>query len=284
MVFWVFISGVSYGQVTISTNTIWDNPTLLPSGYENGVIIQSGVQLSIENNVLNFNSGAEINVQSGAHLILVNTKLLAQNATSTWEGIKANGVGGEQFISFPKVPKKAGDPSDWSGLLNPDQTLVSLTDSDIENASIGVNSLNGAIVRVEASIFQDCEIGATINSYKSAQDPDKNACHFMETTFKWTQNIFTASNKKGINLINVNGVRIGGCKFVNEDPQKYCEADRGVGIYSDRSDFSASSAGNKFCFDGDDGCVKNCYGTTKGSGNEFENLSLGVEVVGAYHF
>mgnify|MGYP005621194495 CR=1 FL=1 len=30
MVLWVFISGVSYGQVTISTNTIWDNPTLLP--------------------------------------------------------------------------------------------------------------------------------------------------------------------------------------------------------------------------------------------------------------
>jgi len=278
MVFWVCMSGVSWGQITVSTTATWTTP---PVGYEAGVTVASGVTLTINGALLDMNNGASILLNTGAKLIVDGSTIQAAGlGTNTWNGIIANGSGNEQFSSFPKVPKKAGDPSDWSGMLNSSQTLVTIINSEIVNALVGVNSTSGAIVRVEGGTIRDCEVGAKINPYHSSLEPSKNACHFMGTTFEWTQDIFTASNKKGIHLIDVSGVRIGGCIFDNKDPQKYCEDDRGIGVYSDRADFSASSAGNSFCFDGDDGCVKNCYGGTKGNGNTFKNLSTGVKIEG----
>jgi len=236
------------GQITVSINpTIW---TTLPLGYEKGITINSGVQLTIGALTLNMNPGKSITLNSGAKLILNGTTIQCDISTNLWKGIIANGNGLEQFAIFPD-PKIKSNKTAWEGSLNPNQTKVSITNCTIKNATIGIESTNGATIRSRDNSYINCEKGVFINTYRSVSKPKYNSSFFMSDQFLWNDLLddittINRNNLMGIQLNNVGVINIGGCTFQNTN-NIHCLRARGIGISSVNSDFSVENNGSEFC-------------------------------------
>ncbi len=284
MVFWVGLSAVSWGQITVSSSTIWTTP---PIGYELGITVNSGVTLTITGGTYDMNSGSSINLSSGSHLIASNATFQVSGlGSNSWQGITATGNGSiEQFSTLPDITTK-GSNSAWEGVLDLSQTIVELTDINILNATTGVTSNSGAVVRTKGGAFTNCKVGVKLNSYESILNPKVNACYFQGTTFEWDGNYnalsgtFQPSDLKGIWLNGVRSVNIGGCVFQNTNPSKFCKDGRGTGIYAYHSSFTAEYEGDQFCTDGvcdmDNNKGQNCLSSGGSNPCEFTKLSRGI--------
>ncbi len=291
--FWI---NNSFAVLTISSDTDWDNsgtknpPTGL-GGYQEGIVINAGKTLTITNRnglaKLVFNSGVDITLGVGAHLIIDNSTLTT-SGTNTWVGIIAVGNSSlEQFTTFPDKSSPY-TTAKWSGVLNSSQTQVILTNNTvIKNTEIGIASTLGAIVRTRDSEFNNCQKGITIDSYSSSLQPKINACYMMGTNFLWNTVLsgFNSSNFVGISLTGVSSVNIGGCQFRNDDTNPYCALERGTGILASESEFGVSTEGNRLRDPGN-GCIENCMessppGTpTTGASCQFTNLKTAIKSAG----
>jgi len=162
--------------------------------------------------------------------------------------------------------------------LNPAQSKVLIIGGTIELADYGLVSYAGGIIRVsQTSLFKNCNTGIQIASYTSATNPKYNASYIMDTEFKW---LITPDRAPiGIELDNVAGINIGGCKFWNNDPNLYDFVERGIGIKATNADMNVSSGGNTWCINPET-CLDNCDGSNPGAGNEFKHLSWGIKFVG----
>jgi hypothetical protein len=273
------------GQVTISSNTTW---ATLPPGYDNGITINSNIQLNIGSLILNMNTGKSITLNSGAKLILNGTTIQANGANSTWSGIIATGAGGEQFTTFPD-PKTKNSTVTWEGVLDGLQTLVKMTgNTQIINANIGVKSTSGAIIRSNNTVYTNCNIGIQIDSYRSLSKEKINACYFMNDQFLWDTDLdnlttYNLYNLIGIKLTNVGAINIGGCTFSNTNVAG-CLKVRGTGIKSQNSDFTAEKNGDRFCqtlnCDNSSEAAENCTSVPANDvGCSFVNLYRGIDYV-----
>jgi hypothetical protein len=303
----LLINTLLNAQVNISNSINEWGPSHdpLPTGYEDGIIINNAV-VTIHDETLYMNTNARIEVYGGGQLILNNTTITSINPGSNdiWQGIYSEGIiivhpsGGpqRQFNSYPN-PENFDDENAWLGELyicdytqGTCQTYVEVNSgSEISHAKIGIESKWGAIVRCRGVDFIDNEVGVYIHSYTHPQgtspynepwEQHLNACYFMGCNFEWTKSNpnFTQADLKGIHLDGVRGINIGGCNFVNNDNNKYCPLSRGIGIYSYRSSFATSDEGNVFCLD-DMECISNCFEgapSQPGSGCYFKNLSYGI--------
>lgn len=279
MLFWATVFYTGYSTVIVQTNTQWNFQNPPPQGYEDGILIINGAELTISDITLEFKSNSRITV-SDAKLFLNGATLTTQPNVNQWRGIEAFGLHNlEQFNVFPTL-LQPGNTDDWSGILNPNQVLVKLQGATIEKAKYGVESIQGAIVQARNSFFIDCQEGVWIRPYLSQTNPNMNACFFMDSEFGWTSNPESRTDLRGIHLQNVRGVRIGGCVFFNDAPQKFCKEERGIGIFAEDAYFSAATSGNRICFQEGTQCPINCYGNSPGSGNFFQNLSVGIKVIG----
>lgn len=96
------MSGSSYGQVTISTNTVWDNFSTTPNtttvdqNYVDGIFIVQGATLTIVGISLEFNDNS-VGVQiSNGHLVIESCTLRFEGSTS---GIN---ITDNQLVAYPR--------------------------------------------------------------------------------------------------------------------------------------------------------------------------------------
>jgi hypothetical protein len=271
----------------VSTYTEWDDDLNQPtSGYEDGILIESGVTLYIKNLPLEMNPGKYIDIENGGKLILENVTI-ENSSSSNWGGIRADGdLTKTQFTTYPD-PEEENDEEAWAGELNNDQTQVLVTNSTFYNADIAITSKYGAIVRCENSDFIDNVVGVYFHTYTNP-DPnatidvplDKvNASYIIGCDFEWT---IHAPGFVGIELDKVHGVNIGGCTFISSDMTKRCPVDKPTGILGKDADFSVSTAGNSMCYD-EMGCPINCENETPGLGCSFTNLFHGIKLRGVHN-
>jgi hypothetical protein len=277
MLFWVGSSFVGWGQYNVTTSQTWDPGSHpIPPLIENGIEIDANVTLTIENLNYQFNTSAEITLNPGSKLILENVILSA--TTNTWQGIRATGNNTIDQYSVEPDPETKNNESAWEGVLFPEQTLVKLENTNVINAFNGIISTQGAVVRVKSSDFINCQNGVRIIKYTASGHPKINASYIINTNFIWDNNNELIDDAiRGIVLLDVSHINIGGCNFENNISLKKCINERGIGIEADGASFSVQNGGNEFCEY--DICDKPEVGLNCGTtGCTFKNLSYGIFV------
>lgn len=169
LIYFLFTASI-FSQITVSSSATW---TSVPTGAENGIIITTGGggsfnTLTLSGITINFVPGAEVTLAIDCKLIINNSTLQVNTPNTLWDGIIANGNGSiEQFSTIPDHTT-LNDNAAWEGTLNNEQTLVDVTGSNINDATCGITSNNGAIVRVRAnSTFLGCWYGVQLNAYSA---------------------------------------------------------------------------------------------------------------------
>jgi len=286
VIMWVGIQ-TSYGQITISSNTTWDNSNPPTTGYEDGIDINNGITLTIDGITLSFNQLGYVLVSTGSKLIIQNNANLTAGAGGIWDGIYSIG---NTLINNYIVQPSIVPPNIvqfWSGVKNPNQTYIIIkNNSTIQNCIIALRVGTGAIVEANNSSFKNCksvyqnENQTTNPSYY----PKSHASHFMDCQFIWdnTMAVILGEPFYGIKVVSVFGLNIGGCKFENTRSAVSCVDNRAIGIYADNSGIFVGESGNSDCTD-NIGCPANCYNGTLGSGCQFINLSCGIEYKNGYN-
>lgn len=298
----LFFSFGSFAQSPVHFTTTgsphaFNGTSSFPSGIEDGFIVEPGAFVIIccrsGGATLKFNAGAKIEVQAGGTL-KITSSVLEQNSLNpddTWDGIVVEGnSGSEQYLTAPLIPTLGTSTNiEWEGvLISSVQGVLWLSASTIINAKIGVESIDGGILRIQDNnssfnaVFLNCEVGVKINPYVSANCPNVNASYIMHSDFLWDydNSNFTPSSLTGIDLNGVRGVNIGGCNFINSISSTFCADGRGTGIRSFNSDFSLAHSGNAFTYD-EFGCLDNTFVSPSSSssrGNVFQQLSNGIEI------
>jgi hypothetical protein len=279
---------MSYGQVNVTTNTIWYGSNMPPVGYENGVIVSANITLTILGITLDMNNMSNITLGVGSYLDLENATIQAAGGGANyWNGIGATGDALiEQYSTYPD-PKTKNSNLAWQGILESTQTIVNMTNSHIINAKIGVESTTGAVVQTRGGSFKNCEVGVKINPYSSSTQPKVNACYFQGTTFKWDADfdplngVFQPVDLKGIWLGGVASVNVGGCIFTNSNTSAFCINERATGIYAQNSSFTAEYEGDEFCddalCDSEPDAAQNCLASSVVKPCQFLNLSIGID-------
>ena len=236
MLFWVGSSFVGWGQITLSTSTIWDNSNPPPLGYEAGIEIMQNTDLHINGLTLYFDDNSEIILAleesnltlSGCTLVMGENSIIkldnyCKNKLSIygtvitsyekiWQGIK--GVGNFHGPSFPcnnigpqvyTTPPSIGsggncDESEWLGVLNPNMSLITINNSLITNAISGVQVDWFQFLRVRDTEFRNCENGVRIGTHP-AFNSDVHPSYIMACDFIWDDNLlFSDNNLKHIIL------------------------------------------------------------------------------------
>ena len=236
MLFWVGSSFVGWGQITVSTSTIWDNSNPPPLGYEAGIEIMQNTDLHINGLTLYFDDNSEIILAleesnltlSGCTLVMGENSIIKLdnycknklNINGTvitsyekiWQGIK--GVGNFHGPSFPcnnigpqvyTTPPSIGsggncDESEWLGVLNPNMSLITINNSLITNAISGVQVDWFQFLRVRDTEFRNCENGVRIGTHP-AFNSDVHPSYIMACDFIWDDNLlFSDNNLKHIIL------------------------------------------------------------------------------------
>lgn len=280
----------SYGQVTISSDDVWNNLTYVNTnypGWQNGIIIDNNISLTIDGIALNFNGTGYILVNSGSKLNVDNSDL-SSGVAGYWEGIKS--IGNVTINNYTVEPSfvPPNIVQYWSGVKNNAQTKIIIkNNSIIQNCEKALTVGTGTIVEANNSIFKNCWIFySNVNPLTNpSYYPKSHASHFMDCDFIWDNNMNTASlgqPNRCFNMESVFGINIGGCKFENSRSAVDCIDGRGIGVYADLAGVFIGESGNSDCTD-DIGCPANCYNNTPGNGCQFNNLSFGIIYKNGYN-
>lgn len=274
-----------FSQVIISSS---QNVTSQIVGSSDGIVVQKGATLTISAGNWQFNSYKGITVEKGGHLVISGNVNLKGPTGNFWQGISAEGEYLLDQYSIGHWPnqQQLNNTASWNGQLHPQQTSVILNGFKLSNAICGVESILGAVIRINDCQFLDNYNGVTIKRYVSPSNGLKelNASYIMDSQFTWSMwNSY--SNKIGIYLEEIRGINIGGCIFSNNmpvvDESQYFY--RGIGIKCENASFALTKSGNQWCYDNDE-CLTVCYSVLANSkSNKFENLFKGVDIHNIYY-
>jgi len=181
---------------TIITNTTWTTNATIDHNIE----VTTGVTLTMQTATFSFIPNAKITVDYGAHLVL-NGAILTHNCTGLWRGIVIIGdstadqddamssitIEGGSQINYAKIGVLLGDSTDSAG--------------------------GGAILTMTSSSINNCREGVIFLSY-----PDSNTSSFVSSRF--TASVLlpgydSACTDVCLSLIQVHGIIIAGCSFIN---------------------------------------------------------------------
>lgn len=277
-------------QYTVgSGGETWNSGTNLATktGYQDGIIINDGCDLTIDGITLHFNTTASIQLEIGGHLYINNSTLTSINPSSydIWNGIYAKGSDSYNHFDINPDPETENDPSAWSGSINIDQTYVETTGSIISNSKFGIYSEDGAIIRARTTQFINNEKSVRLLSFYDLE----NASYIMDCDFDWTNEMlnlaFNMVQMRHIDLQLVNDINIGGCDFINSISSQVCPDNRGVGIFVYNASFISSNSGNVTWHD-DMSCPTNAYNVTNpptiGPGCNYSGLYRGIEFTSGF--
>jgi hypothetical protein len=309
-----FSHNYAQGQVTVTTNTTWNNSTI-PSGASAGIIIQgctltieNVVGFSISNNItvdgtnavliidnshFNFTSNsAKIQVNKEGVLQVINGSILEALSPNYWEGIVA-GESDYHFTTSPTIDNNGNcSPADWAGVLDASATRVEVIGSFIRNAKHGIKSNaatihTSAVVRVRETEFKNCEFGVELSNNFCNRYPLQSGTFLMTCDFIWDNDMpnfsgFPSTNYRGIHLYKCKGINIGGCTFTDNitsnSPNNGID-NTSCGIYAWNASVNISKDGDRCGIaNGDnDPCPDNSFSNPALSrGCSFNKLDVGV--------
>lgn len=309
-----FSHNYAQGQVTVTTNTTWNNSTI-PSGASAGIIIQgctltieNVVGFSISNNItvdgtnavliidnshFNFTSNsAKIQVNKEGVLQVINGSILEALSPNYWEGIVA-GESDYHFTTSPTIDNNGNcSPADWAGVLDASATRVEVIGSFIRNAKHGIKSNaatnhTSAVVRVRETEFKNCEFGVELSNNFCNRFPLQSGTFLMTCDFIWDNDMpnfsgFPSTNYRGIHLYKCKGINIGGCTFTDNITSNSPSNGNGFtscGIYAWNASVNISKDGDRCGIaNGDnDPCPDNSFSNPALSrGCSFNKLDMGV--------
>lgn len=309
-----FSHSYARGQVTVTTNTTWNNSTI-PSAASAGIIVQ-GCTLTIEN-VMGFSisnnitvdgtnavliidnshfiftsNSAKIQVNKEGILQVINGSILEAPFSGTWEGINA-GESDYHFSVAPSIDNTGNcSPAEWAGVLDISATRVEVIGSFIRNAKHGIKSNastnhTSAVVRVRETEFKNCEFGIELSNNFCNRYPLQSGTFLMTCDFIWDNDMpnfsgFPSTDYRGIFLYNSKGINIGGCTFTDNisgnSPNNGMDF-TSFGIYAWNTTVNISKDGDRCGIaNGDnDPCPDNSFSNPALSrGCSFNKLDLGV--------
>lgn len=179
---------IQSNEVLITGDVTWNYPLSV----NNNIHLLPGSTLHISN-TLRMGQNKTIIVDPGAKLLVHGGTISSICPNKDWSGIVAQGVsGGTQNTNI--------------------QSLVVLNQGAlIENASIGVFSFDGGIVRTTDATFKNCDIGIYFSS------PSRySSKSVIRTSHFFNSQLINTTSKPwngGIFITNVDGISIEGCSF-----------------------------------------------------------------------
>ncbi len=253
----IVVKGFS-DPVEITQNTTWNNLNDLNQyaalgQYANeGISIYNNSTLTIKigsngTNPLLMDMHAYILVEIGSKLIVDGGHISNIQGNGYWEGIYAFGDGSQDQIF---------SGGSWN------QGYVEIkNEAIIKGANTGVLADGGAILKVfNNAQFVNCEVSVYMDRYLQST----HRSFIKNSSFVWNVDYELSSLEKFIYLGELNCIEIEGNTFLNDHPTKQYT---GTGIYSENSNFIASSYG--ITWDG------NCK-YTAGIPNSFRDLAKGI--------
>lgn len=277
-----------YGNVSVTNSTFCLRQIL--TMYENSSFIADRCTLEFFQNAI-------IKMSSNCSTIFsaYECEFKPLNIGETWQGIRTDfsscNALPSQFLQAPQIDGNGNcTDTEWAGILNPQTSLIELTDCSFENAEIALdvngilsNQRGAAVCRIRETTFTNCEKGISIKDYKNSNN-DPNASYIMTCDFVTDDNYPTTFSKQALTHIELvrlkeSGVNIGGCIFTNNMTTTELNDERGTGISVIESKLSLSRDGDRCRFVEGDECPDNGFADPNQSRrNEFHNLSYGVKV------
>lgn len=193
--------------------------------YKLGILIRTGVELTVTNSTLEFGPDAKIIVEPGAKLIVNNSTLTNLNCEpeNKWQGVQVWGDASEHQYESLGNPCKQGK-------------LILQNSSVIEHAILGVNIRNpeillgteGGIIIAKNSYFINNNMSVQFhpyqNYYPTPATPIDNLSYFYDCDFIIDNNIIIDEDfilpddfEAHLKLHGVNGINIKGCRFKNDN-------------------------------------------------------------------
>ncbi|MDA3909983.1 MAG: T9SS type A sorting domain-containing protein [Bacteroidales bacterium] len=220
------------------------------------IIIQPGASLTIEDMIIHFREGYEIQMDDnpsgvGSRLTLNNTTLTVFDQceeNAMWLGIDMNGGWGGQ----PQIPVATSHQP----------YLYMYNNSVISFAHIAIDAPAGGYVKSDNSSFINNVVSTSFTSYTDQHSLFKN-CDFY-----WDDNLYANGLEASIHmhLWNASGVKMLGCDFRNDAGSNILMSDRGVGILADITDFEITGMG-----------LGIIYPYMNFQRNNFNNLNYGIK-------
>jgi hypothetical protein len=276
----------------------WNSGTGTLTMNESIYVKNNSTTFTISEVTVRFDETDHVTVEAGASFILNSFAKLTYNPVTGdyWQGVKGEGDASEPQFDLSNGNNIAPyyTPRNASTVYDADQTLIHFDNAEIERAFTGVQSSDGAILRIEDTRFFDCGVSFKVNSYTHpvattnpfVENIDlRNACFISDCEINWTTIVsypwggspvgFAAY--KGITLTEVYGVHIQGVSINNTNVHNSTGcAERGTGIETFDANFTMHKSGTATYNDplgGGDGCV-----SYSGTANAINDISVGVYI------
>ncbi len=241
---------------TLLQSETWDDVTYAPSD----VIVPIGVTLTI-NGTVKFSEGAGLIIQPGGRVNLHGT--LTSSCMGPWDGVVVEGIFDESQYTSGKHGR-----------------LYTYDDAVIENAITAVELLDGGIIYGKGTTLRNNGTGVKYDPYSNfwpfpappgwLDQPQNHFGSLSNCTFLWNDDFKDASPVgSGVDMLEVRGINISGCSFVNERTIKNptSNADYGYGVKATDAQFRVVSLG-----------IGNTYPPSSYDHTDFGGLGYGVYV------
>ena len=283
----------SFGTWNSSTNTLTMNQNIEVKNNTTVFTITDGITVL-------FGETHGIYVNAGTSFIVDGGVTLSYNSSTGnfWAGIFATGdVNESQFNlgSAANIPAEY-ETRNASTVYNDNQTYVWINGVTLERMRFGLQSDGGAILRVENSVFTDCETSVSLLNYTQAFSVSivnglewRNASYISDCDFNWWSvvpypktgggTISNFATYVAINLFQVHGIHVQGIDIKNNSTSFFSTVcgQRGRGIAVGNASISIHSSGTPTYSDpasGGNGCV-----SYSGNDNTITDTDLGIEII-----
>lgn len=241
---------------TLSQDETWEDVTYVPSD----LIVPSGITLTINGDV-KFSEGASLVIQPGGRVNLYGA--LTNSCMGPWDGVRVEGMATESQYTSGKHGR-----------------LYTYDGAVIENAITGVKLVDGGIIYGNGTIFKNNGSGVVYSPYSNfwpfpfpAGQQGQPRGHFgslSNCAFFWNDDFTKASPVgSGVNMLEVRGINMTGCSFINERTIKNpaSNADYGYGVKATDARFTVASLG-----------IGNTFPPSSYDHSAFKGLGYGVYV------
>jgi hypothetical protein len=176
-------------------------------------VIHEYITITLDAAEIRFAEGTTIQLEQFARLIIRNGSVLSSNCGKTWGGIRVSGD--------PTMPPAATY-----------QGYVEISGSTIRDAEVGILAYEGGIVNAHNSRFTD-----NLNSILIEGTGQAYPFPIVNCDFSWMNRTSIAANEKHVQLNNINGISILGCRFKTDFHNL------GIGIESNNTTLTVKGSG-----------------------------------------
>lgn len=237
---------VGYGMWTNEDNPYGDQEKLV---FTCDLVVKPGASLYLNHLDLRFAADAKLVVERGGKVYGYNSSFSSLSCPNErWPGIRVEGNTNNPEQMQTGVP------------LDGRQGWLHLDLCTVENAEVGVwcarevsngiaaGSHFGGVVRASGSRFVNCIVGAKVERYQRTSSLGAilpNLCRFSTCTFETTSDwpdFGSNAPRYHASLFDVQGIRFGQCKFLNEASSSFPLLERGWGVWAFAAGFDVEGS------------------------------------------